>query len=259
MKSPLNYLGGKSKLAKKIVPMIPSDHVCYCEPFCGAAWILFSKEPSKDEVINDADNELICFWRVIQLHLQPFLDYFKQALISRQFWEWENEKVPETLTDIQRAARYYYLQRLAFGGRTSRRTFGTTASGPWGLNLSTIEETLIAVHWRLKGVAIEHLDAITCITRYDRPSTFFYIDPPYFFNRHDYAVSFEKFDALSGILKGLKGRFILSLNDCKEVRELFSWATQKRVTLSYSCQNTRAAAGSRSKPRSELLIHNIRK
>lgn len=259
MKSPLNYLGGKSKLAKKIVPLIPPDHLCYCEPFCGAAWILFSKEPSKDEVINDLDDELATFWRVIQNHLPTFLDYFKYAVMSRKLWDLENTKRPETLTDIQRAVRYYYLQRLGFGGRTRRRTFGTSATGHHGINLTTLEENLIEVHWRLKHVMIEHLDALDCIRRYDRQTTFFYIDPPYFFNQHDYAVSFEKFDALCSVLKALKGRFILSLNDCKEVRNLFSWATQRQVKLGYSAGNSRTAADTRSKPRSELLIHNLRK
>lgn len=85
MKSPLCYLGGKSRLAPIIVPRIP-DHDCYCEPFCGAAWILFSKEPSRCEVINDLDGEMVTFWRVVQNHLLPFLDYFKYAIVSRRIF-----------------------------------------------------------------------------------------------------------------------------------------------------------------------------
>lgn len=61
MKSPLSYLGGKSRLAKRIVSMIPGDHVTYVEPFCGAAWVFFSKEQSQVEVLNDADGELANF------------------------------------------------------------------------------------------------------------------------------------------------------------------------------------------------------
>ncbi len=259
MKSPLNYLGGKSRLAKTIVRMIPEDHVCYCEPFAGGAWVLFTKAPSKAEVINDADNDLVCFWRVIQNHLQTFLDYFRHAVISRQIFEWEKLKRPETLTDIQRAVRYYYLQRLAFGGKTTGRTFGTGTTRPLGLNLAMIEQTLLEVHWRLKAVTIEHLDALDCIRRYDRPGTFFYIDPPYFFNRRDYAVPFEKFDALSTVLRTIQGRFILSLNDCPEVRKLFSWARMKNVALTYSIDGGPGGGSGRSKQRRELLIHNLRK
>ncbi len=261
MKSPLNYLGGKSKLAPRIVSMIPSDHTCYCEPFSGAAWVFFTKEPCAAEVLNDKDGELATFWRVVQNHLEPFLEYFKWAVVSRKMWEIEKAKRPETLTDIQRAARYYYLQRLAFGGRTDKRTFGTSATGPVNLDLTSISERLLEVHWRLARVMIENLDAIDCITRYDRPGTFFYIDPPYYFNGRDYAAHFEGADwqRLLAALQSLQGRFILSLNDCPEVRDLFAGFTQERVTLTYSCSNARAGADTRSEERSELLIHNVGK
>lgn len=239
--------------------MIPKDHSCYCEPFCGAAWIFFSKEPSESEVLNDADNELVAFWRVIQHHLQAFLEYFKFAVISRQIFEWEKITPPETLTDIQRAVRYYYMQRLAFAGKTSKRTFGTSATGPLNLNLSTVEQTLLEVHWRLKRVTIERLDALECITRYDRPTTFFYIDPPYVHSTKDYSVHFDRFLELSQVLSSLKGRFILSLGDCPEARQIFAPFRQKKVSLTYSSANAHVATDSRGQARSELLIHNLRK
>lgn len=261
MKSPLNYFGGKSKLAKRIVPMIPADHECYCEPFSGAAWVLFAKEPSRVEVINDLDGELVNFWRIVQNHLQPFLEYFKHAVISRKLFEIENAKRPELLTDLQRAVRYYYIQRQSYAGKTKGRTFNTGPSQPSSLNLSTIEESLLETHWRLQRVTIEHLHAVDCIERYDRPATFFYLDPPYFFSKRDYAVAFEDadFKRLLATLRALKGKFILSLNDCPEVCEMFRDFRQKRVTLTYSGSNPRTAAGqaAREKVRSELLIHNL--
>lgn len=111
MKSPLSYLGGKSRLAAQIIKEIPDDHHCYVEPFCGACWVLFAKNPSKMEVINDADSEMACFWRVVQNHLVPFLDLFKHGVTSREIFNWEKEKRPETMTDLQRAVRYFYLQK----------------------------------------------------------------------------------------------------------------------------------------------------
>lgn len=255
----MNYLGGKSRLAKQIVSRIPADHVCYCEPFAGAAWILFSKEPSRTEIINDMDNELVTFWRVVQNHLQPFLDYFKYAVISRKLFELENMKRPETLTDIQRAVRYYYLQRLGFGGKTVSRTFGTGPMRPGGLNLTTIEETLLEVHWRLERVTIEHLDAGRCIQVYDRPDTFFYIDPPYFRLSQGYAHKFTDADfiRLRDLLATIKGRFLLSLNDAPEIRELLKGFTQERVSLRYSVGNSRTVADTRTEPRFELFITNF--
>lgn len=257
MKSPLSYLGGKSRLADRIVDSMPKDHVCYCEAFCGASWVLFAKEPSQCEVINDMDNELVTFWRVIQNHLEEFLRYFKYAVTSRRIFDLENMKHPETLTDIQKAVRYYYLQRCGFGGKVSARTFGTTATGPARLNLSTIEERLIEVHWRLSKVVIEHLDACECIRRYDRTSTLFYLDPPYW-ETAGYAVPFgqEDYIRLRDVLKGIKGRFILSLNDVAEVRLVFKDFKINRIMTKYSTGNGATDPQSRGVERAEVLIRN---
>jgi len=254
MKSPLNYLGGKSRLAAKIVSKIPRDHTCYCEPFCGAAWVFFAKEPSKVEVINDMDGELVTFWRVIQNHLEEFLRYFKYALISRRLFELEQMKQPATLTDIQRAVRYFYLQKQGFGGRTSRRTFGTSATSGPRLNLTNVQDILIDVHNRLERVVVENLDACECIRRYDRSTTFFYIDPPYW-NTAGYAVPFgpENYEELRNTLTAITGRFLLSLNDTPEVRSIFRQFHIGRISTKYSVSNGRQSTA-RSETIREVLI-----
>jgi DNA adenine methylase len=259
MNSPLNYLGGKSRLADKIVPIFPSDHVCYCEPFCGAAWVLFRKDPSKCEVINDADGELVTFWRVIQNHLEEFLRYYRWAVVARKIWEIENLKNPGTLTDIQRAVRYYYLQRLGFGGKTSGRTFGTSTTGSPRLNLISLEDTLLEVHSRLQRVVIENLTACDCIIKYDRPETLFYIDPPYY-NTAGYAVPFKApadYEKLRDCLASIKGRFLLSINDVKQVRQIFQAFRIQTVSTSYSAGNPRKGGPARSAQIRELLIRNF--
>ena len=122
MNSPLAYIGGKSKLAKTIIDMMP-EHKSYCEVFAGAAWVFFKKAVSKYEVINDLDSDLVVFYRVLQNHLEEFLRQFKWLLSSREWFEdWKRQQAAGGLTDIQRAARYYYLQRLCFGGRVKGRT-----------------------------------------------------------------------------------------------------------------------------------------
>lgn len=258
VRSPLNYLGGKSRLAERIVKLIPEDHVCYCEPFCGAAWVLFAKEPSRVEVINDADGELVTFWRVVQNHLEEFLRYYKWALISRRLFELENMKNPETLTDIQRAVRYFYTQKLGFGGKTYKRTFGYSATEPSHLGVATIQDRLLEVHWRLEKVTIEHLDAIDVIQRYDRPTTFFYVDPPYWATA-GYAVAWKVCDffRLRKALDQVKGRFIVSLNDTKEVRRIFHGFHIQKITTTYSSANGREKANGRSQERAEVLIDNL--
>lgn len=258
MYSPLSYLGGKSRLASRIVPLIPEDHDCYCEAFCGAAWVLFAKPPSKSEVINDADAELVTFWRVVQHHYVPFIDLFRHAVVSRKIFDWETIKRPETLTDLQRAVRYFYLQRLGFGGKTCKRTFGTSATGGPRLNLVTLEDDLIAVHWRLKSVVVECLDALECIRRYDRPRTVFYLDPPYW-GTAGYAVPWPdaRYRETADLLATIKGRFILSLNDTPDVRSTFSRFRIRSVSTRYSCANGRASGSARKREAREVLISNL--
>jgi DNA adenine methylase len=172
------WIGGKRRLAKDILPMFP-EHTCYVEPFCGAAALLFMKDEVKCEVLNDINGELVNLYRVLQHHLEEFVKQFKFALISRKMFEWEQMKQPETLTDIQRAARFYFLQKNAFGGKVDKQTFGTSTTGGPRMNLLRIEEELSAAHLRLARVQVEHLPWDKCLSKYDRPHTLFYMDPPY--------------------------------------------------------------------------------
>lgn len=207
------------------------------------------------EVINDADGELVTFWRVIQNHLEEFLRYYRFAIVSRECFDLDNRKDPGTLTDVQRAVRYYYIQRSSFGGKTVGRTFGTSATQPHSLNLTTIEERLLEVHARLRRVVIEHLDACECIRRYDRPDTFYYLDPPYY-ETAGYAVPFGRDDylRLRETLFKIKGRFLLSLNDHPEVRRIFSAFRIRTIHTLYSASNARSGCVDRSAPQREVLI-----
>lgn len=254
MKSPFPYLGGKSKLASQIVSMFPADHETYCEPFAGAAWVFFAKPPGRCEILNDIDGELVTFFRVVQNHLEEFLRYFKLAVVSREIFELEKLKDPRTLTDIQRATRFYYLQKLCFGGKPSGRTFGAQTSAPPRLSISDLESRLLEVHWRFKGVTIEHLDAIACMDVYDRPGTLFYIDPPYW-KTAGYTRPWNEpdFERLAARLDTVKGRFIMSLNDVPAVRRLFARWQQIRVSTRYSVDQGQG----RALERPELLIHNL--
>lgn len=210
--------------------------------------------------MNDMDLELVTFWRVVQNHLEEFLRYYKWAVVSRHLFELANKQDPHLMTDIQRAVRYYYLQRLGFGGRTERRTFGTSALGDVRLNIETINDVLLETHWRLRKVVIEHSDAIKCIQRYDRKSTLFYIDPPYHAVAQAYANKYGPADfvRLRDTLAAISGRFLLSLNDHPQVRDWFAAFQIRRVELRYSAGNSRACSDTRTKVRGELLITNFR-
>ena len=177
LKSLLRYVGGKSKLAEQIVERIPS-HLAYVEPFAGGAWVFFRKRPSKVEILNDLDGELINFWRVIQNHPEEFLHWCQKMLPAREMFEAERGRSAAGLTDIQGAARYYYLQRLAFGGGMSPLNFGISSVRPPAFHPAALRMTLLEIQKRLQRVLIENLEACNAL-KYDRASTFFYLDPPY--------------------------------------------------------------------------------
>lgn len=250
-KSFLSYLGGKSLLADKIVPKIPSHH-CYCEVFAGAAWILFKKEPSRVEIINDINSDLVTLFRVIQNHLEEFIRHFKSVLVARDEFDRRKLERPETLTDIQRAARFYLLKN-SYASKVTGPTFGINPTRGPSLNLLRIEEELSAAHLRLSRVYIENMPYEALIDRFDRPGTFFYVDPPYWGCEDDYGKGIfmrGDFRTLALVLKGIKGKFLMSINDVPEIRELFSAFSMETVLTTYQ------ASGEKKKV-SELLIRNF--
>ncbi|MCX4026935.1 DNA adenine methylase [Endozoicomonas sp. SM1973] len=241
------WMGGKRRLAKHILPLFP-DHTCYVEPFCGAAALFFMKEPSKAEVLNDTSSDVINLFRVVQHHLEEFIRQFKWALVSRQLFEWVNSTPPETLTDIQRAARFYYLQQLTFGAKPTGRNFGTSTTTPLRLNLTRLEETLSQAHLRLARVTIEHLDWQQCVKRYDRSHTLFYLDPPYW-GTADYGCEFgfEQYQTMAELAKTSKGRFVISINDHPDIRQVFDGLDINEVKINYT-------VGSNNRKQSKELI-----
>ena len=251
--SPLRgWLGGKYRLAKKIVELIPENHNCYVEPFAGAAWVLFHKDPSKSEVLNDYNLEIITLYRVLQNHLEEFIRHFKWVLYHREEFERQKALPPDKLTDIQRAVRFYYIQRNCFGGRINNPAFGTSTLRPPKLNLLRIEEDLSIAHLRLAKVYLESKPYGELIRQYDRPYNFFYLDPPYWGCEDYYGkqmFSRDDFATLAELLAGIKGRFLLSLNDVPQIREIFKAFKIDAVSLRYS-------VGRNDSPGKELFIRN---
>jgi len=216
MNSFICWIGGKKLLRKDIIKNFPSDVDRYIEVFGGAGWVLFGKEPHKLEIINDIDGELINLYRCIKYHpeaLQKELDYM---LVSREIFFDYRDKNLKGMTDIQRAARYFYIIKASFSG--DKDSFGTNRK-----NLINAVEYLSKVTERLKNVVIENKDFADLIKVYDRPNALFYRDPPYFGTEKYYNTGFdiEQHKQLKDILSNIKGKFVLSYNDCDFVRELY--------------------------------------
>lgn len=252
------WLGGKRNLAKRICAILDETPcTTYAEPFVGMGGVFLRRsQRPRAEVVNDRARDVATLFRILQRHYVQFLDTLRFQITTRAEFERLVATDPDTLTDLERAGRFLYLQRCAFGGKVSGRNFGVSRGRPGQFNLSTLEPMLEALHSRLAGVVIECLDWSDLVRRYDRADTLFYVDPPYWGCEADYGralFSRGEFTKLSDALRGIEGRFLLSINDVPELRELFSWATIEPVTTSYSIASKADARGARA----ELLIRNF--
>lgn len=253
-KSPLAWLGGKSRLADQIIERMPA-HQTYCEVFAGAAWVLFKKPESKVEIINDINSELTNLYRCVKHHLTELVLQFRWMLVARDEFDRFLATPAETLTDIQRAARFFFLSKSSFGAKVHKPTFGISATGAPRLNLLRIEEDLSEAHLRLARVFIENRPYDQVLQRFDKAGTLFYVDPPYWGCEGDYGeglFSRDDFARLAAILGRLKGKFILSLNDTPGVRETFADFRVEAVKTRY----TISAAGNQAV--GEVLITNFK-
>ena len=233
------YIGGKRVLAKTLVPMINAiPHELYAEPFLGMGGVFFRRDRRpKVEAVNDFSKDVATFFRILQNHYQAFLDMLKWQVASRAEFERLLGMDADRLTDLQRAARFLYLQRMSFGGKVSGRTMGISTTDPAKFDITRLVPLLEAAHARLAGVYIECLPWQAFIDRWDRPYALFFLDPPYYGVEGYYGAPFarEEFEQISERLTRLQGRFILTLNDHPEVRRIFSWAAIEAVSFNYSC------------------------
>ena len=228
LNSPFKWVGGKSRLRKFIIPIIP-PHTCYVEPFAGAAWVLFGKPKSDVEIINDIDGELITFFRVVREKPEELIASFEWELVSRAEFNRLANLEPQSLTDVQRAHRFYYLIMAGWGGEARYPRFQTSIrDGGHGNRLAgalkSLRERITPIHRRLQTVLIENMDWQDCVARYDSPSTVMYLDPPYMGNGANYKFNMRGKDdhqAISEQLAQTKGRWILSSYDTPEIRDLF--------------------------------------
>lgn len=241
--------GGKTRLLPHLLPMLSDNpHTTYVEAFAGGAAVLFSREPAANEVLNDTHSELVRLYRVVANHLDEFVRQFRWALSSREMYRWAQLQHPDTLTDIQRAARFYYLQRLTWGAKATKQTFGADPGRPMRLNLLRLEEELSLAYLRLQRVVIEQLPWQACVAKYDRPQTLFMLDPPYWRTAgYGDPFPFAEYEELAEAMSSLKGRAILTINDHPDMRRLFDRFPGRSVPIRYTI------GGGKGAPRTERI------
>lgn len=219
MNSFISWIGGKKLLKKKIIEQFPETFDRYIEVFGGAGWILFDKEKHAPmEVFNDINRDLINLYRCVKYHPEALQKELEWAFVSReQFFDYISQAAVKGMTDIQRAARFFCVIKLSFG--SDLRSFGVRPR-----DMQRTIDYLQKVSKRLNKVVIECADFGRLIKTYDRESALFYCDPPYYEAEKYYPDRFQPEDhiRLRESLSQIKGKFILSYNDCPEIRELYA-------------------------------------
>jgi DNA adenine methylase len=260
MKTPISYYGGKQRLASKIVKLIP-EHDLYCEPFIGGAAIFFAKQPSKVEVINDTNKEMINFYKTVQSDFVSLEKEIQITLHSRDLHR--KAKViynnPDMFSEIKRAWAVWTL---------ANQSFASGLDKDWGYDIkknhtskkimNKRESFTYDYAIRLQNVQIECTDALRIIRSRDNAKAFFYCDPPYYNSNcgHYDGYSLEDFENLLKMLSEIEGKFLLSSYPSpilKQYTKEFGWHTQS-VEQTVSVANNTGKTG---KIKTEVLTANF--
>lgn len=213
--------------------------------------MLLAKARSQLEVINDTNGDLVTFYRCVRFHQDTLLTELEFVLNSRE--EFYDFKDQPGLTDIQRAARWFFRNKISFGGVMD--SFGTGALGGGAAHASRAGrlETIRALSHRLDRVCIEHLSWEKCVTLYDRPSTFFFLDPPYTAGSVGVYAGWTDTDVqiLRDKLDKLQGKWLVTFNDTASIRAIFSGCKIRSVERATGINAKGGKTGRRYK---ELVI-----
>lgn len=223
MNSFMSWIGGKKSLRELIVSLFPIYYERYIEVFGGGGWVLFHKNPGNDfEVYNDFNPLLANLYRCVRNKPDELIESLRFVLNSREDFEIARDALARdsSASDVQKAAWFYQLIRYSYAsGLTS---YGSQPHDMWS-NFPLIEQA----HRRLAKVVIENKDFEKLIRQYDRPVSFFYLDPPYFETEGYYKnVGEDGFTEkdhirLRDVLMNIEGKFLLSYNDCAYIRDLY--------------------------------------
>ncbi len=232
----IRWPGGKSRLLKKILPGIPK-HECYCEPFMGGLAVLLAKIPSKIEVVNDLNGDLVSLYRNIQYHLPAILQEMEWTIASRKNL---NDFIAQPgLTEIQRAARWFVRNKISFGGGMKSFAVARTSGGGASSSRANTMAALREFNRRLDKVVVENIPALRCIQLYDGPQTFFFIDPPYLAKPTSNYEGFneDQMTELRDTIFNLRGKWMLTVDDSPFNRKLFKGTKIRAVKTRSGCVN----------------------
>ena len=221
MNSFMSWIGGKKALRDEILARFPLEYKRYIEVFGGGGWVLFHKAAGRDfEVYNDFNPNLANLYRCVRDHPKELIAELTYVLNSRTDFDFVRKTLhtKTEIPDIKRAAYFYQLIRQSYASGLD--SFGAQPHSMWN-NFPLINQACS----RLQKVVIENKDFEKLIKQYDRPESFFYCDPPYYETEdyyEDVGFTTKDHERLANALCSMQGKFLLSYNDCPEIRELYS-------------------------------------
>ena len=240
------WTGGKSKLKKRILALIPKDHDTYVEPFIGGGSVYFSKPLAKKTVINDKDKELISFYKgfkntkcgqILSCPLPTNKKQFKKALDKK------NKSV----------CNFLQVNKRGYGRKTKSPTFGN-AGGSKTAGIKNIAKNCEDYKAKLDKTTILNQDWQKVFKKYDSKKTFTYLDPPYH-EAWGYGKGLDGVtpEAVCSLVKKSKGKVLLSYNNHPTVLKACKGLKIRKVATKYELQKSITKD---PKNVTELLISN---
>ena len=247
-KSVLRYFGGKNGFSGKIIPYFPEGYqlMTYLEPFCGSSAMLFAKDKSPVEIINDLDQNIYCLFKVL-ISSEKFMEFKRLCDLSLYSDQINKEYVKDLkgdISEIERAYKFFYINRTSYngvGGFSGSNVIRRNMSKSVSDYLSSIDG-LYETHNRLSSVIIHNTDAFELIKKWDKESVFMYLDPPYELStrssggyKHD--MTNDQQDVLLDILNNIKSaKILLSGYNCERYSTLEKNG-YKRIDMEIKTQN----------------------
>ena len=277
----LSYIGGKSKIGKWIVPFYPKDMETYVETFGGMFWCFFNTDLTKypnlkkvvyndfnplnynlfqcvknPQLLLDAINAIPC--QQVGVDVTP--EIYKEQFVNFQaeiFTENFNVKVYDYVV----AAKYAYVLTQVFSGSKPETSSFIDLKGKYKSKYLTFRDKLSKPEWVehfLKITEVENMDFADVIAKYDSPTTYIYLDPPYwktenYYNNHDFDRNDH--ERLAKVLHGVKGKFSLSYYDFDLLHEWFPEETYRWEKKEFA-KAASAKKGMKQNMGEELLILN---
>lgn len=214
------YPGGQKRLLPILLKLLP-DHEDYIEIFGGGCTLCLNKEPSKFEVINDVDSDLTNLFRVVKEDFDGFSKEVEFFLQSREMFGDFKKELSE-LSDVQKAAAYFYMLRTSFDGKAEHFSV-KKRSGKAKSSAFKYQHEIKAIHNRLKNVVIENMDFAKLIEKYDDEDAFLFADPPYFGITGLYRCDFTRDDHIRFFkaLKDVQAKFLVTYGDHDFIRMIW--------------------------------------